>query len=121
MIPGSVAQSQSSSLYLSEWHGTVSDEFANPLREYGYPSDYGLPVPAAGGELAGVTVNPLTDLLYSEESDIVTAPVSRRPQLAATGAAILSPLRTSAVGQAHASDASGMSSDLFRSQRLAHS
>ena len=42
----SYAQSQSSTMYLTtEWNGAVSDEFANPLREYGYPSDYGnLPV-----------------------------------------------------------------------------
>jgi hypothetical protein len=68
--PASFAQSQSSSMYLSEWHGTVSDEFTNPLRDYGYPSDYGLPV--SSGDPASVTVNPLTDLLYSEESDILT-------------------------------------------------
>jgi hypothetical protein len=64
-------------------------QFANPLRDYGYPSDYGLPVPSASSGV-DVTVNPLTDLLFSEESDIVTTSGRR--------STTLSPLRTAHVG-----------------------
>jgi len=72
--PSSFAQSQSSSMYLSEWHGAISDEFPNPLREYGYPSDYGLPL-SADERQSHVTVNPLTGIGYGE--DISVSPNGR--------------------------------------------
>ncbi len=100
--PSSFAQSQSSSLYLSEWHGAVSEDFANPLRDYGYPSDYGLPVTGDGGS---VTINPMTDLLYSEESDIVGGHVvggQQQQQLnlsnSSGSSSTLSPLRSGTGG-----------------------
>ena len=112
--PASFAQSQSSSLYLSQWNGALSDDFANPLREYGYPSDYGLPVPGAGAASSGgidmshVTVNPLTDLLFSEESDIVAASGRR--------STTMSPMRAANVGHvlADMSTNSGLRSDLLQ-------
>jgi hypothetical protein len=57
-------------MYLSEWQGAISDDFPNPLREYGYPSDYGLPLSNPGhvDERAGhVTVNPMTGMMYADE------------------------------------------------------
>ena len=89
-------------MYLSEWHGAVSEDFANPLREYGYPSDYGLPVTGDGGS---VTINPMTDLLYSEESDIVGGHVvggQQQQQLnlsnSSGSSSTLSPLRSGGTG-----------------------
>ena len=62
----------------------------------------GLPVPSAGGD---VTVNPLTDLILSEESDIVSASGRR--------STTLSPLRTSTVSHVTSSGLGDMSSGSF--------
>ena len=92
--PALFAQNQSSSLYLSEWHGAVSDEFANPLREYGYPSDYGLPVTA---ESSSLTVNPMSD--YADQSDIGSRGVHQLNMSHSSGSSTtLSPLRSGAGG-----------------------
>jgi len=43
-LPRFAPQPDRPSAYLTEWEGAPGDAFPNPLREYGYPSDYGLPL-----------------------------------------------------------------------------